>query len=354
MWKSLISVGDVTTLIFGSDKGNLFPTSVDRHDFIHVDAVVRNGVSALFRNIVLIEKVLTALDGREFNIGVARYLSLGIVLQNISVPIRILDADDLQKNQAQHANGIGKKLLVAIKESLRRRASRKISRQFDDVWYVTKNDEILVGKKSAWLPNSIMIPREIWSTDDRSQDVLLTVGDFTYGPNIQGLIWFIEKVWPPLKESRLPGSIALNVVGKMPVHLRTSLERHGGVKIKGYIQNLSDEILSSSLFVSGVHSGGGSQIKIIEAMSYGCPVVCHEYARGGFDDVSVEGIDGSFANQPSEWVQKISLILDDSSFAKALGGASRRLIAERFSAASFQKKVQDRLSLLRAFVNPLR
>ena len=87
-------------------------------------------------------------------------------------------------------------------------------------------------------------------------------------PNVDGLRWFLERIWPavhaacPSAEFRVVGTAASQVAGREP-----------GVKLVGEVDDLAAEYGQASLVVVPLRSGSGLKVKLVEAINEGCPVI---------------------------------------------------------------------------------
>lgn len=97
------------------------------------------------------------------------------------------------------------------------------------------------------------------------------IGSLDWRPNIKGLIWFLEKVWPETKESKT--RINLIVAGRNPAPLIKREMKRAGVQYCGSPQLSSTFLEGINLLVVPLFSGSGIRIKIIEALMHGIPVV---------------------------------------------------------------------------------
>ncbi len=168
---------------------------------------------------------------------------------------------------------------------------------------LTKNDELLMMSKSdvtvvvsdfekQYLmnesPNSkvfyLPLCREYPDNPQKFSERrdILFVGSFAHQPNIDGIIWFINQVWPYLKKS-LP-TIRLKIIGSgMPEEL--SQLSNIGIDGVGYVEDLSTYLNECKLSIAPLRFGAGMKGKVISSLAYGLPVVG--------TNISCEGLRGS-------------------------------------------------------------
>lgn len=117
----------------------------------------------------------------------------------------------------------------------------------------------LVGTEEAALR-----PPPVRATDEPLRLVFVGVG--SYHPNEHGLAWFIERVLPKVRAS-LPAE--LEVVGPLPNRPLSG----PGVRYAGPVPSLATHYETAHAAIIPIHYGSGARGKVVEAMSYGRPVV---------------------------------------------------------------------------------
>ena len=99
---------------------------------------------------------------------------------------------------------------------------------------------------------------------------LLYVGTMEYRPNIDAVTYFCQNIYPKIKEEY--PTIEFWIVGKDPAPEVAGLEG-GGVHVTGQVENLLPYYKDSAICVIPLRAGGGTRLKILEAMALGRPIV---------------------------------------------------------------------------------
>lgn len=99
------------------------------------------------------------------------------------------------------------------------------------------------------------------------EPIVLVVGSWDYRPNTEALDRFIALEWPVVRTA-IPNSI-LRVAGKGSERFSGPI----GVEARGFVADLAAEYAESALVLAPAASGGGSQLKVAEALSHGRIVV---------------------------------------------------------------------------------
>ncbi len=140
-------------------------------------------------------------------------------------------------------------------------------------------------------------PQEV--SPDRKN--LIFLGSLNWIPNLDGLRWFLGEVWPRVR-SALPG-VRLWIVGKEPPPGLGG----PGVEVTGFVPDVRPYVRKGGLMVVPLRMGTGVQIKILEALAMGIPVVTSEVGAGGLPHLRPAL---AVARSPEEWVQRIQELLD--------------------------------------------
>jgi glycosyltransferase involved in cell wall biosynthesis len=111
------------------------------------------------------------------------------------------------------------------------------------------------------------------------KDRIIFTGNMDFPPNYRSAIWFIDRVFPLLRER---SSITLVIAGANPVE--ELIARSGDrIEVTGYVDDLRREIARSELYVAPLICGGGFKNKVVEAISSGTFVVATSMAVEFFD-----------------------------------------------------------------------
>ncbi|MEZ6143187.1 MAG: glycosyltransferase family 4 protein [Zavarzinella sp.] len=109
---------------------------------------------------------------------------------------------------------------------------------------------------------------------------LLFVGGLDWRPNQDAVVYFVVSVWPILR--KLLPDITLRIVGRHPPDwLCRKIPPHVGIDLVGTVPDLNPYYRNATLMVVPLRIGGGSRLKILEAMAYGVPVVTSDIGAEG-------------------------------------------------------------------------
>ncbi len=111
---------------------------------------------------------------------------------------------------------------------------------------------------------------------------MLFVGSLDWRPNHDGVLWFLDDVFPKIR-ARVPDA-TLSVVGRAPPAWFTEqVSRVGGVTVEGSVPDVRPYLARAAVTVVPLRVGGGSRLKICEALAMERPVVSTTVGAEGFD-----------------------------------------------------------------------
>ena len=198
------------------------------------------------------------------------------------------------------------------------------------------------GKEGFILPN---LPFQMLLADKQgvapsTVHDLLYVGKLSYKPNMEGLLWFLEEVWPQVikKGQGLRLSVVSSVLpGQLLMH---TIEKAEGVSYLGRVESLSEEYKNHSMVVAPVFSGGGSNIKVSEALLMGRGVVTTSFGVKGFEKAEELGYIKT-ADSPEGFAQNLLDSMKDSEKMEKLQQEIAHWAGEYFSYEDWAKSLLD-------------
>ncbi len=175
-------------------------------------------------------------------------------------------------------------------------------------------------------------PRE----GDGAGGPILFVGSMDYGPNVDGARVLIEEIGPRLTAP--DARIAL--VGALPPpELRAAAQAASlPVEVTGRVEEIAPWFRSSRLLAVPLRIGGGTRLKILEAMAHGLPVVTTAIGCAGLD-VEHER-DVLIADDPGEFARCVDRLLADDALASGLARRARRTVEERYDWAAIGDELE--------------
>lgn len=207
-----------------------------------------------------------------------------------------------------------------------------IWKSFDGCALASVRDEQLVTQevpslRTAVVPNGVDIhgftpqPAELIEPN-----TLLFFGAINYYPNTDGALFFSSQILPLLRALR--PDVRFRIVG--PVEPGPVMDlQNDGVEVAGFVDDVKAEIAKASVVIVPLRIGGGTRLKILEAMAMGKAIISTRLGAEGIDVEHEKDI--LLADTPEEFAQQVARALADPELCARLGAAARETAVARYS-----------------------
>jgi glycosyltransferase involved in cell wall biosynthesis len=191
------------------------------------------------------------------------------------------------------------------------------------------SDERIKQAYAAWLaqrepsaPKPISRNCELFGSKRR----ILFVGSMDYHANVDAVVHFGREVWPSLHE-RIP-ELLFTIVGRDPAPEVRQLAVLSGVEVTGTVDDVRPYYHEALAAIVPLNIGGGSRLKILEAMAAGVPVVSTTLGAEGLDVQDDQNILIADTNQGL--TNALMLLAESAERRLRLSAAGRALVYERY------------------------
>lgn len=157
-------------------------------------------------------------------------------------------------------------------------------------------------------------------------DTVLFFGLLSTVPNVDGVQYFIQKIWPRILAIR-PGTQFIVVGGSAAPALK-ALES-SGMKLVGSVEDLRPYLARAAVVVVPLRLGSGTRLKILESWAMARPVVSTSLGAEGLQSVAGQHL--LIADDPDEFAAAVVRVLNEPELAMRLGAAGRDLVSKSFS-----------------------
>ena len=163
---------------------------------------------------------------------------------------------------------------------------------------------------------------------DFSEPSLIFCGSLDYTPNKNGLLWFYEMIWPELKQSI--EAISLTIVGRNGHdQAYEPLKKDYQINFVGEVGDLAPYYEKSDLAIVPLLEGSGTRLKILEAMSFGVPVISTSIGAEGIDTINNTNI--LIADGPEFFTSSITNVLENRPKLRCLSKNGMALIETKYN-----------------------
>ncbi len=149
---------------------------------------------------------------------------------------------------------------------------------------------------------------------------LVFTGKMDFRPNVDAVFWFVREVLPLIR--RQAPEVRFWVIGKDPHPRLDPLRSDPAVKITGQVEDVRPYIAAAAVVVIPLRMGGGTRLKVLEAMAMGKAIVSTSLGCEGFDLSS--GHELVIADSPAEFAAAVCSLLGEPARRQQLGEAARQ------------------------------
>jgi glycosyltransferase involved in cell wall biosynthesis len=240
---------------------------------------------------------------------------------------------ELARQYARAGRSLARRLYAAVNWRKLRREELGTYRDADGVYLCSAEDErrlldAIPGARTAVIPNAADVDYYQPRPSDPPPDgrTVVFFGHLSYAPNVDGVIYFVEEIWPRVVEAH--PEARLKIIGARPSR---SLQRLAGprVELTGFVPDLRPHLAAAAAVVVPLRLGGGTRLKIVEAMAMGKAIVSTRLGAEGIE--AVPGRDLLIEDQPDAFAAAVNRLLGDPELAARMGKSARSLAAERYS-----------------------
>ena len=159
----------------------------------------------------------------------------------------------------------------------------------------------------------------------RSASEMVFVGSMDWMPNDEGIRWFVAEVLS-LVQRQIP-EVKLTVVGRSPsAGLRAIAEQNAAIEVTGTVADVRPYLQRAAVSVVPLRVGGGTRLKIYEAMALGAPIVSTTIGAEGLPVRDGEHL--RLADSPAAQATAIVELLNRPGEAQRLADNARRFVEQ--------------------------
>lgn len=173
------------------------------------------------------------------------------------------------------------------------------------------------------IPNCLRVDEYRNIKVDKKANTLIFTGPFKYRANYEAMLWFVGEVFPQVLEW-IPNA-QLIITGD---HANLSLPPLKNVTMAGYVDDIKLLTASCTISIAPLLSGGGTRLKILEAMALGTPVIATLKGVEGLDARAGEHF--LLADSSTEFADSIVRLLSDAELRQKLVTNAQTLANEKY------------------------
>ena len=341
----------------GCETVKSVPYQLPRHDSVRFKlSLVRSWTSALPVDVwkcrvhALQAHVRRALASGDVDVCVADFLAAApnVPLRNSRVPI-VLFAHNVEhqiwKRMSDHERSPWRRALLEVEWRKMRRYERRVCQQAALTLAVSDHDCALLadnapGAAIAPIPTGV---DTVFFQPDPAREVpgrVVFTGAMDWYPNEDGMLHFVDAVWPAVCQA-VPHA-SLTIIGRNPSAQMRSAAQRAGATLTGTVDDVRPHVLEGAVSIVPLRIGGGTRLKIFEALAMGKAVVSTTIGAEGLP-LTPDRHYGR-ADAPGAFAGAIAALLTDDRRRLAMGEAGRTLVERHYSWPQVASTFEQRLS----------
>ena len=257
------------------------------------------------------------------------YAQLAPYAEGIEARTRVLDLHNVESALVKSMAALRPapvRIALELEAKRLRRLEDAALRSFDGVAVVSETDRARLRAKDA----RILVCPNGWDTGQLipigDEKTVVFVGLLGWGPNVDAAVWLAKNVWPAVR-NKVPDAKLL-LVGRDPSSRVLDL-RSDTIEVTGSTPDVHPYLSRARVATAPLRAGGGSRLKILEALAAGRPVVATSIGAEGLADLVGSGI--VVADSAPATVDALVALLQDRERAGALGRAGHEAVRDQYS-----------------------
>ena len=226
------------------------------------------------------------------------------------------------------------------------RWEQRVCRSVANVVAVSENDASLMKSRFSlsdvsWVPTGVDTQYfERPGASERRFD-LVFVGSMDWMPNIDGIRWFLAEIYPLIRKAKPRCSLA--IVGRNPANTIVEAAKAHKVTVTGTVPDVRPYLWDSSISIVPLRIGGGTRLKIFEAMASGVPVVSTTIGAEGLP--AENGRDICIGDTPEAFASECLRLLNNQQLRDEIRESALRMVVRDFSWEQVTNRFEDAIRL---------
>jgi glycosyltransferase involved in cell wall biosynthesis len=267
------------------------------------------------------------LNGREFDVAVCDFLAVSDNFpKSLNTPTVLFQHNveaSLWDRQARCERNLLKKAIFTLEALKMKRHEADAIEGFHHVIAVSETDKQLMSRNAS--DNISVVPTGVdiqafgaAGVSNVDKNLVVFTGSMDWEANIDAMRYFCAEIWPRVL-SQVPDA-KFCIVGRNP---GPSVKRLASksVEVTGTVPSVVEYLKASAVVVVPLRIGGGTRLKIFEAMAMEKAVVSTAIGAEGLE--VHDGVDILLADSPSDFANRMVRLLGDAALRDSIGKAAR-------------------------------
>jgi sugar transferase (PEP-CTERM/EpsH1 system associated) len=176
----------------------------------------------------------------------------------------------------------------------------------------------------------------------RGRPHLVFTGSMDWLPNEDGMQYFVREILPRIRQ--VEPDTTLSIIGRSPTPAVKRLADAAGVEVTGRVDDVRPYMADASVYIVPLRIGGGTRLKIFEAMAMGKAVVSTTVGAEGLP--VTPGHDIVIADEPVRFAQAVVHLIRDDQVRRRIETEGRRLVVNHYDWSAVAQDFEDALTKL--------
>jgi sugar transferase (PEP-CTERM/EpsH1 system associated) len=307
---------------------------------------------AKYRSVAFRRRLHALLEEGTFDLIVCDFLFPAVNLpKRLPCPAVIFTHNvesEIWRRHAETKPGVIGRLLYGMQYRRMLRYEGRTLRRFDGVLAVSDADH---DTFTRLYPGALTGPVHVVPTGvdtgyftgspagSRTSDLVFT-GSMDWLPNEDAMVYFCNHVLPLIRADA--PEVRLSIVGRAPTPAVRKLADDPAIHVTGRVDDVRPYVSEAAVYIVPLRIGGGTRLKIFEAMAMGRAVVSTTVGAEGLPVKHGEHV--MIADDPAAFARAVVRLLRDEDLRQRIGAAARALVVARYDWSAVAGTLEDALT----------
>lgn len=292
----------------------------------------------------LAQRTIQETAREKFGAIVAFQLSMAVYAQRLAHPAKVFDEVEagLFADAFYNARGLAR-LRAGLTWFKYARFLNRLAGNFAALTIVSATEQSLLTRigldphKLHILPNGVDCAASVNCRAPINPFTLIYNGALTYHANYDAMRYFTNEILPQIQAAEPRAQ--LKITGRAPQFAINEISKDNAVSFTGYVDDIRAVVQSSAVCIVPLREGGGTRLKILEAMALGTPVVSTTKGAEGLDVRDGEHL--LLADTPEAFAHATVRLLRDPVLRESLTSAARERVCTEYDWNVIQKRMDQ-------------
>lgn len=277
----------------------------------------------------------TLMQEQKYDVVISEGTPYAVFLKDVNQCKKIIVAQNIEssiwKRYEKNETNPFRKLYISIQRRKVEQFERDCFHQVDGATTVSRMEAQELSSyglnfSPAVVENGVDCEYFVPDKQQPDPDQLVFTGAMDWRPNQDAVLYFVSEILPLIKE--IKPNLIVNIVGRNPSRAVTELGHRSDVNVTGTVPDVRPFIGAAAVYIVPLRIGGGSRLKILEAMAMQKAIVSTSVGAEGLSVTS--GTDIVIADKPAVFARAVIDLIDDSNLRNKLARRGLELVHQHY------------------------